>query len=352
MRARLGRPIRSALIGAGVVLLGLALPTACGGKKKPREAPSPEVTGLAAVPATAQVVIGVDVGKLAGSPITQRAVEQLLLRDPQLAASWTHVRDGCALDLPRQVKHVMLALGPSGQGAVGAGPVLMVATGTLAEPDLAGCLRTLVGKGGGALTAKTVVGRSIYQVRDGNRTMHFAFSRPDTVVLGTSEAWVTEALGTGPKAPSSAELTGWLALTDQNAPVWAVGRVDDRVRTGLIGASGGKLTAGPRAIAFALDPTTGAKADLGVVMDTPEDAKQLESFAQGELKVVGMVAQMKSLGAIVAKLTVAADGRVVRFRAALTLDEVNQLLSVLDEKPAATQVTPPTDGSGSDTSSK
>ena len=352
MRARLGRPLRSALICASVALCGIALTTACGSKKQPREAPSPEVTGLAAVPATAQVVIGVDVGKLAGSPIVERAVEQLLLRDPQLAASWAHVRDGCALDLPRQIKHVMLALGPPGQGAVGAGPVLMVATGTLAEPDLAGCLRTLVGKGGGALTAKTVVGRSIYQVRDGNRTMHFAFSRPDTVVLGTSEAWVTEALGAGPKAPSSAELTGWLALTDQTAPVWAVGRVDDRVRSGLVGASGGKLTAGPRAIAFALDPSTGAKVDLGAVMDTPEDAKRLESFAQGELKVVGMVAQMKSLGSIVAKLTVAADGRVVRFRAALTLDEVNQLLSVLDEQPAPTQVTPPTDGSGSDTSSK
>jgi len=66
----------------------------------------------------------------------------------------------------------------------------------------------------------------------------------------------------------------------------------------------------------------------------------------------GAASTVATASVVVVAVTVAADGRVVRFRAALTLDEVNQLLSVLDEKPAPTQVTPPTDGSGSDTSSK
>ncbi|MDB4960336.1 MAG: hypothetical protein JWP01_335 [Myxococcales bacterium] len=340
--SRLGTPGRSFLIGPCV--LGLLLVTGGCGKKKSRDnAPSPEVTGLAAVPATAQVVIGADIGKLSGSPIVERAVQQLLLRDPKLAESWAHVQESCKLDLTKQVKHVMLALGPPGKGALGSGPVLMVATGALSEPDLASCIRTMVGKGGGALTAKTVAGRSIYQVKDGNRTMFFAFSRPDTVVLGTSDAWVVDALGTGQKALDNPEMKTWLGLTDQHSPLWAAGRLDDRLRQGLVAASGGKLSAGPSAIVAAVDPTDGAKVNLGAVMSKPSDAKALESFAETELKMLGMVAQMKSLGPVVAKVTVDVEGSVVRFRAPLTMDEVNQLLSVLDATPTPEQVTPPSD---------
>lgn len=329
-------------LGIAVVVLGLA--TGACGKKKAADAngPSPEVTGLAAVPATAQVLIGVDVTKLQDSALVARAVDQLLMRDPVLATKWGEVQSTCKLDLPKQVKRLMLALGAPGQGAAtGTGPVLMVATGSVSEPDLASCVRTLVGKGGGALTVKTVTGRSLYQVKDGNRTMFFAFGRPDTVILGTNEAFVLDALGGGPKAADNPEIKALLPLADQNAPVWALGKVDERVRQGLVGASGGKLTAGPTAIVATLDPTDGAKVNLGAVMSSADDAKALESFANTELKVVAMVAQMKSLGPVVAKVAVAAEGTVVRFRAPLTVDDVNQLLSVLDEKPASEQGSPP-----------
>ena len=264
----------------------------------------------------------------------------MLLSEPSLAESWAHVQESCKIDPIRQIRHVMLAIGPA-QGAAGTGPVLMVATGSLSEPDLASCIRTMVGKGGGELTAKSVVGRSIYQVKDGNRTMHFAFSRPDTVVLGTNEAWVTEALGPGPKATSNPDLVGWLKLIDQRAPIWAVGRVDPRVGQGLVTATAGKLAKQPEAFVATLDATAGAKVQLGVVMSDAESAKALESWAKTELAVVGMAAQLKSLGSIVAKVTVIAEQSVVRFRATLTMDEVNRLLSVLDEKPSPEQGSPP-----------
>lgn len=328
----------------GIAVLVLSLVAGACGKKKAADSdsPSPEVTGLAAVPANAQVLIGVDVTKLQDSALVTRAVDQLLMRDLVLATKWSEVQATCKLDLTKQVKRVMLALGPPRQGgATGTGAVLMVAVGSIVEPDLASCVRTMVGKGGGSLTVKTVAGRSVYQVLDGNRTMFFAFGRPDTVILGTNEAWVLDALGTGPKVMDNAEIKALLSLTDQNAPVWALGKVDERVRQGLVGASGGKLTAGPTAIVATVDPTSGAKINLGAVMASPEDAKALESFANTELKVVAMVAQMKSLGPIVAKVAVAAEKTVVRFRAPLTVDDVNHLLSVLDEKPASEQGSPP-----------
>ncbi len=335
MRPRLG-----ALACSLACVLSLLFAGACSKRKAKDTSLSPEVSGLAAVPATAQVVIGADVSKLTDSPIIARAVERLLMTEPKLAESWAHVQESCKIDPIRQLRHVMLAIGPS-PGAAGTGPVLMVATGTLNEPDLASCIRTMVGKGGGTLTAKSVVGRSIYQVVDGNRTMFFAFSRADTVVLGTNEAWVTEALGTGLKAASNPDLSAWLQLIDQRKPIWAVGRIDPRVGQGLVTATQGKLSEQPQAFVATIDATAGAKLDLGVVMKTAEMAKTLESWAKNELAVVGMAAQLKSLGPIVSKVTVTAEQTVVRFRAALTMDEVNQLLSVLDEKPAPEQGSPP-----------
>jgi len=333
MRQRLG-------IGICVVLGLLA---ACGKKSSSgSEGPAPELTGLAAVPASAQVIVAADVTKLQDSALVAKMVDQLLMRDIALASRWDEVQSSCKIDLTKQVKRVMLALGPPPpQAATGTGPVMMIAVGSLAEPDLAACIRTMVGKGGGALTVKTVGGRSLYQVKDGNRTMFFAFGRADTVVLGTTEAWVLEGLGSGQKALDNPELKTLMPLVDQNAPVWAIGKVDQRVRQGLVTASGGKLTAGPNAIVATLDPTDGAKLSLGAVMASAADAKALESFANNELKVVAMVAQMKSLGPTVAKISVQAEGTVVRFRAPLTVEDVNQLLSVLDEKPAAEQGSPP-----------
>ena len=326
----------------GTIVLSLLLVVACSKRKAKDTALSPEVSGLSAVPATAQVVISADVSKLADSPIIARAVDRLLLSEPRLAESWAHVQDSCKIDPIKQVRHVMLAIGPAQAGAgAGTGPVLMVATGTLSEPDLSSCIRTMVGKGGGELTAKSVLGRSIYQVKDGNRTMFFAFSRPDTVVLGTNEAWVTEALGTGAKATSNPDLQGWLKTIDQRLPVWAVGRVDPRVGQGLVTAMGGKIAKQPQAFVATLDPTAGAKLALGVVMSDEASAKTLESWAKNELAVVGMAAQLKSLGSIVGKVSVIAQQSTVHFRVVLTMDEVNQLLSVLDEKPAPEQGSPP-----------
>ena len=44
-------------------------------------------------------------------------------------------------------------------------------------------------------------------------------------------------------------------------------------------------------------------------MSAAAGRQELESFAETELEVIGMVAQMKSLGPVVAKVSVTTDGR-------------------------------------------
>jgi len=312
------------------------------GKAKP-----PPVAGLAAVPASAQVVIAADVVRVIDSPLVARAVDQLLLRDAELATRWQRLRDKCKIDVAK-LKHVVLAIGPHAGDSPGTGPVLMVVTGQIAEAELSSCVRAMVGEGGGSLTAKDLSGRTLYQAKDGNRTMFFAFSRTDTVVLGSNEAYVTEALGTGKKVLDNPDIAKWIHLVDQKAPIWAAGRVDERVRGGLIKATNGQLSAGPLAMVLAIDPTSGAKIELGAIMASAKDAKTLESFAKGQLALLAMAAQVKSLGKVVDKVTIAADGDTVRFKAALGVEEVNLIISALDGGGPAEQDSPPaTAGSGS-----
>jgi hypothetical protein len=327
---------------------GLGLSLGCGKKESRPSGPPPELTGLAAVPATAEAVLGADVAKLAGSPVIDRAVDQLLRRNPVLSERWQHLKEDCKIDLVTQIKRVMLAIGPHAGPEPGTGPVLMVVVGSIPEVTLKDCVAKLVGGGGGTVTGKAVFGRTLYLAKDGNRAMYFAYGRPDTIVLGSNEAFVTEALGTGKKAPDNPDLTKWLALVNQNSSLWAVGRTDARVREGLVQLTDGKLRGGPIAYTAMADLSDGANLQLGVVMNTPEDAKSLESNVKSELGLLVAAAQWKSLGSVVGKLEVTVEGNLVRFRAPLTVDDLNQLLSALDGGTSPAQDSaPPTPGAGS-----
>jgi hypothetical protein len=338
-------PHRIAALG---VIAGLAVGAlaGCGHKSGAPSGPPPEITGLAVVPASAEAVLGADDAKLAASPVIDRAVEQLLLRNSGLAERWARVKDDCKIDLAKQVKRVMLAIGPSPQAA-GTGPVIMVVIGAIPEADLKDCVSKLVGGGGGTVTGKLVGGRTLYLAKDGNRAMYFAYGKPDTVVLGASEAYVTEALGSGKKASDNPDLTHWLTLVNQNSSLWAVGRTDARVRDGLVRITQGKLSAGPVAYAATAELSEGASLALDAVMAKPEDAKELESFARQELALLTAAAQWKSLGAVVGKVTLAVDKEILHFRAPLSVDDLNQLLSALDGGSTPAQDSPPTPGSGS-----
>jgi hypothetical protein len=342
-----------AVVARAVTIAGAILCAIACGKKSGSDAPPPEVTGLSAVPSSAEIVIAIDVEKLAASPIVARAAEQLLARDAQLAESWAHVRDECKIDVAKQIKRLTIALGPAPNPAKpGTGPMLMVATGAIGEAELSACIRSLVGKGGGTLTAKPLETRTLYQVKDSSRTMFFAFGSPNTVVLSVDEKFIGTALDTkGKKAMDHPELAAWAKLTNQNAPLWMMGRVSERVKGGLVRVSGGAIKTGPTAFVASLDLTEGAKVELSTVMANADDAKQLESQIKAQLGMLVMIAQAKSMGPLIQKVKLATDGKLVRISVALTMDDMNHVLSVLDPAPPPAQdsppPSPPATGSGS-----
>lgn len=332
------RPARTALGRvAACVVLALALLVACkGGKEKPAEVRP--LAGLEAVPASATVVVGVDVAAVASSALVSRAAEQLLLRDGELAERWQRVQDECKLDFVATVRTLIIALGAKVDGVA---PVLLVASGKLSETELAACMRSLVGKGGGTLTAKNVQGRTLYLAREGDRSVWFGFGGPRTVALGSSEAIVTEALGTGKKVGESAELREALALVDRKAPIWAAGLVEPAIGDQLLRAAGGQLEAGPRGYVFAADLGKGLQVSLTALMAQAKDAKNLESLAKQQLALLAVAAQAKGLGRLIGKIT--ARSEATRVELALSLDpaEINQLLKAVDSAAPAPQDAPP-----------
>jgi hypothetical protein len=318
---------------AAVAVASLCLVGVAGCKtKKARDdkQPPPDLSGLAAVPDTARVVIGADPGRLAGSMLVSRAFELMLEREPELGAQLERLTVGCDLDWRNQLDqlHLVRTDGPD---------PLVVATGKLAEADLAKCVQNTVGTGGGSLTIEQVEGRTLYKVEQGTRTVFFAFGRADTVVLSGSRELVVAGLGSGPKVLDNPEMKALIDRADTHAPMWAVGQVDPGLGTRLLKLTGGRLTNPPRAFLMRLDPAAGLKADLTAVMVSEDDAKVLESQLNPTLALVSMAAQAKGLGQIAAKIAGSRERDAVRFGIELTDAEVKEVLSKVDSRPPPEQ---------------
>ncbi len=327
-------------LGAAVAAAALA-----GGCKKraSEQRPPLPVAALAAIPADASVVVGLDVAQLAQAAVVARAVDQMLVRDPELAARLARLARDCGVDVTRQVRSVHLALGPrAGKGAASP-PSLLVATGELAEAALTRCLQAGAGGGGGQLSVRDVGGRPLYKLTEGARVLHLAFGQADTVVVGPDERWVLAAVADGPKVEASAELGPLLAQVDRGASIWAVALMDAELGQALTRITKGEVTAPPRALHGSLSARAGLAGTISFMMAADGDAQALVRFARKELGMVAMAAQALGLGRAVAKVEVDARGAEARFRVALTEADLRQVLQAIDRGRPSGQDAQPAD---------
>ena len=330
---------------AGAVAAVSVTAASCKSKKKSGDGSASagnSVTGLAAIPADADVIVSIDVKRLANAPLAQRGVELLLSHDADLAQRWKKLADGCQLRFTEQVSHLLLALGPRPKaGAAPTQPSLLVATGSFDEPKLVACARAVFAKGGGTVTTSSAAGHTLYKIKDGTHQIDLAFGQSDTVLLGTDEAWLTTALGTGPKVAGDDAWKQRLARPDQTAAVWAAGHVDDRVGQGLIRVSQGAMKNGPEMMFASFDAgaagNSGVRATVGAVLASDDDATQLESLAKAQLPLLAIAAQLRGAGMLVSAATPHRDGRVFSLAVELTQEQVNQLLSTIDTHPSGTE---------------
>lgn len=328
---------RRGLVLAAVLAVGVA---GCKDKKKRPPAPPPPapVAALGAIPADASVVVGLDVARLASSDVVARAVAEMFVRDPGLAARFQRLASDCGVDVTRQLTQVHLALAPGGTSA--ARRALLVATGQFDEPGLTRCLQAAVGSGGGDVTVKQAGARSLYRLVEGRHTVYFGFGQADTVVIGPDEGWVETALGDGPKVATAA-LAPYLAAVDQTRALWFVAAMDADLGDALVRTTKGAVKEAPVAAFAELDPHDGFAAHAAFAMRSEGDATALAGFAKGELALGAMAAQAWNLGPVVAKVKVATEGNAVHFRVQLTDAEFKDVLTAVDTGGDGGQDAPP-----------
>jgi hypothetical protein len=327
------RSMRSAV---AALVLALALVPGCGKKKAKPEVPK-AVAGLAAIPAGARVVIGIDVGRVAEAPLIQHAVGQMLLRDPELAQRIDRLLDDCQLDPVAQLQTVHIGLADQPTKEVGR-PVVMVVSGKLVETDLATCVGKTMSASGGSLTTSQVGGRTIYKAAGGERAVWFAFGNvvapgPDglaTLIVSPSEEWLGLAVGSGPRVLDDPEMAQLVATADQSAGIWAAGKVAGTIGSGLVKVTGGQIKNPPQAMVASLDAREGIRFRLDVMMSAPEEANILKSFAQTQLGLLATLGQIKGLGPLLAKIGVETTGSKVTFQVQATEAEVRDALSKME----------------------
>jgi hypothetical protein len=331
---------RSWLVPLGLGLAILSGPACKDREKKAEPRPVPvDVTGLAAVPAGVRAVVGINVEAIADAWLIERAVEQMFLRDPGLAARVDDLITACRFDPAKDLRTLTLALGAGANQE----QALMVATGNFSEPEVAACVRSSLAEDGGTLTESEVEGRRFYQASarsDRADSVWFTFGDPTTLVAATSSEWLAEAVGKGDKVLSKQPMAGWIERADPNAGIWAAGALDEKIGGELVALVGGLVSAPPRALLGHIHLKDGLSLSLSAITASADDARALVALTNKQLRVGALALQRYGLGPVVSKLTVEAEDDTLHLRFALTEEELKDVLSRIDTTPEPEQDTP------------
>lgn len=302
-----------------------------------------DIEGMSAMPASIDAVLGAEVPALAHSELVDRAVTRMFLGDPGLKKEIEQLFAGCGFRPEKDIRTVLVGMDVDGAAVAGTERTILVASGELAEGKIASCVSKHMGQIGGALIERSVGGRTHYQADapTGRQDIWFAFGSKSTVVVSSTPELLAEALGKTPRLADDAQLA---ALIDRartrEAAVWAAGKLPPEVGKGLASASGGQVAA-PTAIFGDLAVDKGLRAEIGLQMASPEEAKKAVSLAKRQLELLAQIAQKWHLGLLVARIQVSAAEKMLLLQIALGEAELSQVLAPIDRPGAGQQTTAP-----------
>jgi hypothetical protein len=334
---------------AVVILAALVVAPACKRSNKKKKAKDVEpikladIAGLDAMPYDASVVIGAHAKVLAKSSLVARAVEQMFVRDPELRTRIdTYMRE-CKFDPAVDLDSVIIGMGDLPSPPVTAGRVVMAATGNFEEAQLASCVSRALQSDGGSLTTKQVLGRTFYRADNPTtkRVVWFTFGTPRTVLVSSSEQWLTMAVDDGKRVLDNDRLAAEIERANrEGAGLWMAGELAGRTGQGIVTLTRGAVSKPPASAYGFIDLSDGIRGELAVVMTSEKDVKGAISYIKPQLEVLAMMAQGRALGRLVSKVGVDSEAATVYLRVSLTEDELKQALSRIDTKGGPTQDTP------------
>jgi hypothetical protein len=274
-------------------------------------APRPYVAkAMAYLPADTQVLIGIDVPRIASTPLGDKLREALVgAQMPAPCASLDATKFG----------NVVFA-------ANGSGKVVVVFDGKIAERAMVACADAAVKAKDAKLETKNLGGRKVYYVSGGPQDNGWITWTKTGIIMASSEAALTEAL-----APKSPKLGGDLAAlsmqVDHARMVWGVSTVPVAALAAL-GVAADKIT-GSLAVRGSIDIAAETDVDVVIGLATPGEAA-----AMGDV-VRALLAPLRSapnVAPLLAGLRLGVHGNDVHLMARLDADVTRKLIEAVNVK--------------------
>jgi hypothetical protein len=319
------------ILACGLATALVVAGPACGKKKKKSEQEpaaaaerAARLAGLGAIPAGTDQIVGLDVARLARSPLVTRAVSVLLAGDPELAKDLDAILAQCKIDVARDLRHLWLGMVRSKEAVDQA---ILVLEGKIGEGQLSECVGRTLGAAGGRLTAERVSGRNHYHAdQPGERPdVWFAAVGDGVVAVTSSPALLVAAAGDGPKLADDAAMTALIERAGKGHALWFAGTVPPEIGQGLAGSGHG--LAAPTAMFGHLDLDGALDATLAVVMANPADATLAVELTRGQLGTLALVAQAQGLGRLVNRIEPSAEAETLFLRLNLPEPDVRALVA-------------------------
>jgi hypothetical protein len=319
------------------LVLAVVLLAACRGKsnaeakqREERKAAAAAVQGLDTIPAEAQVVVGINVARLAQSPLVQHKFLDLLARNPDARAMLEGLVSRCGIDPAKDLESVLLALGGKPDGA--RRDSMMVVRGKLDETKLVDCVKKSVAEKGGTVDTKNQDGMTIYVVNV-DPPLSFTFGAPDTLIVAQREALLVEARDPKvPKVKTDATMMGLISGADTRAALWGAGRMSPEIGERLTKVTQDTVKQPADAIFGHVDLTNGMTIEMNLHMASHDDAKALGDFIKQQLKSYTVIAQNYGLGQVLAKTKVDVQNDVFRVSLAMDPADVEKVEGLIDEQ--------------------
>ena len=284
-----------------------------------------DIPGLDSIPREARLVLSADVTALKKSVLVKRMVRQMLLRDPGLRTEFDKLSETCEFDIEKDLNHVVIGMGEE--------HVVAIATGRFIQSDIASCLNRDARASGGTFTAKEVGGHSYWFVENRGYKRWLAVPVSNTLVVATSEQWLTRTLGKRSSVLENPAMARLIGEVKHTANVWGVSQVPRRIGANLTRITGGQVKNPPKALRFTLELRGGLAFRLDALMASKQDAKSVSIFIDLTLKL----AKRWNLDKLAAKVKTTVTGRAVSIRLGIDLQELKRTLSLIDRKRPHTQ---------------
>jgi hypothetical protein len=191
------------------------------------------------------------------------------------------------------------------------------------------CIRQSLAASGGTLEARTVANAPAYVVKeaDGRERTFLAFGGPNVLVLAGTEAWIGKARDpAAAKLSGQGDMMGLVHRTDTRKAVWVAGHVPESIGRAILSVTSGIVTSAPVGGWGHFEAgSRGLDLEGNLEMASDQDARGLVEFTKKQLEELIVVAQTQGLGPQVAKIQLAAAGKVARLSLKLNADELAEL---------------------------